>query len=164
MFWPPRELDLLSVVELDLAALKRAVGRDLEFGLGAGDGAQIAAAPVRGNGNYTGFCNESIDREIAKATSLDATNPPAAQAIWSRVDRDVVDQAPWIVVANPQSVDFVSRRVGNYTYSPQYSALLDQMWVRQLTSEFQTASSLETTGHLDPSSDSATSGPDVAPP
>ena len=38
------ELDLLSVIELDLAALKRAVGGDLEFGLGADDGAQIAAA------------------------------------------------------------------------------------------------------------------------
>ncbi len=38
------ELDLLSAVELDLAALKRPVGGDLEFGLGADDGAQIAAA------------------------------------------------------------------------------------------------------------------------
>src|SRR6476646_6757318 len=37
------KLDLLSVVELDLAALQRPVRRDLEFGLGAGDGAQIAA-------------------------------------------------------------------------------------------------------------------------
>ncbi len=38
------ELDLLSVVELDLAALQRAIGGDIEFGLGAGDRAQIAAA------------------------------------------------------------------------------------------------------------------------
>src|SRR6266851_6899300 len=44
-----RELDLLSLVflseaELDLAAVKRAIRRDLELGLGARDGAQIAAA------------------------------------------------------------------------------------------------------------------------
>src|SRR5580704_3984142 len=34
-----RKLDLLSVVELDLAAWKWAVGGDFEFGLGADDGA-----------------------------------------------------------------------------------------------------------------------------
>src|ERR1700693_2390695 len=38
------ELDLLSVIELDLAALKRAVSRDIELGLRANDGAQVAAA------------------------------------------------------------------------------------------------------------------------
>ena len=38
------QLDRLSVVEQDLAARKRAVGGNLEHGLSAGDGAQIAAA------------------------------------------------------------------------------------------------------------------------
>ena len=38
------ELDLLSVVELDLAALEWPVGGDVQFGFGAGDGAQIATA------------------------------------------------------------------------------------------------------------------------
>ena len=38
------ELDLLPAIELDLAAGKRAIGGDFEFGFGAGDGAQIAAA------------------------------------------------------------------------------------------------------------------------
>src|SRR5258708_36552118 len=41
---PARELDPLSVVELDLAALEGPIGRDFEFGLGADDGPQIAAA------------------------------------------------------------------------------------------------------------------------
>ena len=35
---------LLAAVELDLAALKRTIGRDIELGFGAGDGAQVAAA------------------------------------------------------------------------------------------------------------------------
>ncbi len=39
-----RELDLFAAVELDLAALKRAIGGDFELSLGAEDGAQIAAA------------------------------------------------------------------------------------------------------------------------
>ena len=38
------ELNLLPVVELNLAALQRAVGGDFEFSFGAGDSAQIAAA------------------------------------------------------------------------------------------------------------------------
>src|SRR5215467_8396135 len=37
-------LVLLPKVELDLAALKGAVGRDLKFGLSAGDGAKVAPA------------------------------------------------------------------------------------------------------------------------
>ena len=31
--------------------------------------------------------------------------------------------------ATPRRADFVSRRVGNYQYNPQWGALLDQMWV-----------------------------------
>jgi hypothetical protein len=27
-------------------------------------------------------------------------------------------------------VDFVSKRLGNYKYSPQWGALLDQAWVK----------------------------------
>src|SRR6202035_1385838 len=38
------ELDWLSVIELDLGALEGAIGRDIELGLRANDGAQIAAA------------------------------------------------------------------------------------------------------------------------
>src|ERR1022692_267297 len=37
------KLDLLSAVELELAAWQGAVGRDIEFRLGSDDGAQIAA-------------------------------------------------------------------------------------------------------------------------
>ena len=31
---------------------------------------------------------------------------------------------------NVKVTDFVSRRVGNYQYNPQWGALLDQMWVK----------------------------------
>ena len=30
----------------------------------------------------------------------------------------------------PSTIDFVSRRVGNYEYSPQHGVLPDQLWVR----------------------------------
>jgi peptide/nickel transport system substrate-binding protein len=30
----------------------------------------------------------------------------------------------------PRNLDFVSRRLGNYTYSNQYHLLYDQVWVQ----------------------------------
>jgi len=35
-----------------------------------------------------------------------------------------------VPLLNRKQVDFVSRRVGNYQYSPQWGMLLDQLWVR----------------------------------
>jgi peptide/nickel transport system substrate-binding protein len=80
--------------------------------------------------NVAEFCDPRIDAEIARARSLQTSDPQAAAELWRKIDRDVVDQAPWIVTDNPQTADFVSRRVGNYQYSPQWGALLDQMWVK----------------------------------
>ncbi len=80
--------------------------------------------------NYGGFCNPGIDREIARATELQASDPNAASLLWSKIDREVVDQAPWVTMANSKQVNFVSSRVGNYQYNPVSGVLLDQLWVR----------------------------------
>ena len=85
--------------------------------------------PVSGF-NLAEFCDRRIDAEIKRALSLDQTDPSAANALWANVDHDVVDQAPWVPLLNPQSFDFVSKRVGNYQYNPQWHGLGDQMWVR----------------------------------
>ena len=84
----------------------------------------------RGNANFVEFCDPRIDAEIARARSLQTTDPGAASRLWSKIDRDVVDRAPMVFLQNPLQVDFVSRRVGNYQYNPQWGALLDQLWVR----------------------------------
>ena len=83
-----------------------------------------------GNQNFAEFCDRHIDAEVARARSLQTTDPGAASRLWSKIDRDVVDQAPWVFLQNPLAVDFVSRRVGNYQYNPQWGALLDQLWVQ----------------------------------
>jgi peptide/nickel transport system substrate-binding protein len=80
--------------------------------------------------NEAGLCDHAIDREIARAASLQVSDPPAAAALWTTIDRRIVDAAPLVAYGNEQAVHFVSRRVGNYQYNPQYGALLDQMWVR----------------------------------
>lgn len=63
---------------------------------------------------------------------LRSPNRPAddAGALWSRIDREIVDQAPIVPLVNPKQVSFLSERVGNYQYSPQSGVLLDQLWVR----------------------------------
>ena len=53
-------------------------------------------------------------------------------ALAARIDREIVDRAPWVPLFTPRSVDFVSNRVGNYqaNTSASSSVLLDQLWVR----------------------------------
>ena len=82
------------------------------------------------NNNTAEFCDPAIDREIARAQSLQTSDPEAASRLWAKVDRDVVDQAPWVPFANGVALEVVSARVGNYQYNPQWGTLLDQLWVR----------------------------------
>ena len=70
-----------------------------------------------------GWTRRSAGR--ARAAAEDA---PAA---WAAVDRRVVDLAPAVpYVKRSACTVYVSKRVGNVTYHPTYSTLLDQMWVR----------------------------------
>jgi peptide/nickel transport system substrate-binding protein len=76
------------------------------------------------------FCDRAIDRTIARAQTLQATDPVAASELWTRIDRELTDQAPWLFLYTNKQPDFVSSRVGNFQYNLQYGILLDQLWVR----------------------------------
>jgi peptide/nickel transport system substrate-binding protein len=80
--------------------------------------------------NYPHFCNRQIDAEITRASTLEQSDPKTSAELWRKVDRDVVNQAPWASLFTFQNLDFVSRRVGNYIYDPQWGALLDELWVK----------------------------------
>ena len=82
-----------------------------------------------GNGNLAEFCSQHVDAEIARARALQTTNPQAASALWTMIDRDVTTQAPWVFLTTPRVLTFVSSRVGDYQYSPWVN-LVDQLWVR----------------------------------
>jgi peptide/nickel transport system substrate-binding protein len=82
------------------------------------------------NLNAAEFCDHAIDREIARARSLQTSDPQAAAALWAKVDRDLTDEAPWVAFADGVTVDVKSDKVGNYQYNPQWGTLLDQLWVR----------------------------------
>lgn len=80
--------------------------------------------------NIAGFCDKQIDAKMQKALKLGITDQTAANKLWAQVDRDVTDQAPWVPMFNPKLTDFVSKRVGNYTFSKQYYFIVDQAWVQ----------------------------------
>jgi peptide/nickel transport system substrate-binding protein len=82
------------------------------------------------NFNVAEFCDRGIDAEARRAHSLQRDNPAAAGKAWSRVDRELVDRAPWAPLYNPRAVTALSARVGNYQYHPFWTVLLDQLWVR----------------------------------
>jgi peptide/nickel transport system substrate-binding protein len=81
------------------------------------------------NTNSAEFCDPRIDREVGQALANQATNPDAARRLWQRIDRQTVDQAPWVPLVNPKVVDVLSKRVGNYQYSLEGGMLIDQLWV-----------------------------------
>jgi len=78
----------------------------------------------------TGFCDHAVDRRIAAATALQATDPSRANALWARVDREITDHAVWLPTETPTRFDVISRRVGNYQYHIAMGPLVDQLWVR----------------------------------
>ena len=82
------------------------------------------------NLNTSQFCNPGIDRQVSHALTEQALDPDAARGLWERIDRQTVDQAPWVPLVNPKSVEVLSNRVGNYQYEPQLGVLIDQLWTR----------------------------------
>jgi peptide/nickel transport system substrate-binding protein len=67
---------------------------------------------------------------MKRAAGLQITDPSAAHRLWSSIEHDITDVAPWVPVADRSHVNVVSRRLGNYQYNPQWGPLVDQMWVR----------------------------------
>ena len=93
--------------------------------------ASFAPGSASQNQNSSEFCDPRIDRLIARATEAQGTNPNTARQLWARVDRSVADQSPWVPLYSANTVNLLSRRVGNYQYSPAgFGMFLDQLWVR----------------------------------
>ena len=83
------------------------------------------------NPNLSEFCDRHVDDLMARAQAAQPTDPATAAALWSQVDRAIVDQAPYMVVFDFKTLEFTSARVGNYVFSPFLAGgLLDQMWVK----------------------------------
>ena len=82
------------------------------------------------NLNGTEFCDPGIDRLMRRAQAKQLSDPTGARALWQRVDREITDASPWVPLIASKDVNFLSKRVGNYQWSPAMGLLIDQLWVR----------------------------------
>jgi peptide/nickel transport system substrate-binding protein len=76
--------------------------------------------------NIAEFCNKGIQAKMDQAGQMGITDPAGANNLWATVDKEVVDQAPWVAMFNPKYIDVLSNRVTGYQFSPQWYFLLDQ--------------------------------------
>jgi peptide/nickel transport system substrate-binding protein len=76
------------------------------------------------------YCRPDVDDLVAHAKSTQLTDPPAALALWSQIDRRIVDDAPIVPTMNSVMIVFTSARVGNVQMTPQVVFLIEQMWVK----------------------------------
>lgn len=88
----------------------------------------VPASP--GQSNLAQFCDRSIDAGIDRAAAAQVQDPASATALWQEVERSLLAQAPIVPTYNRKNIDFVSKRVRNYQYNPQWGVLLDQLWVK----------------------------------
>jgi peptide/nickel transport system substrate-binding protein len=79
--------------------------------------------------NIAAFCDPSIQAQINKAESVEATDPTQAAALWTTVDHEDTAQAPWVDLYNPKQIDFLSANVHGYEWNPQWYILIDQLWL-----------------------------------
>jgi peptide/nickel transport system substrate-binding protein len=79
--------------------------------------------------NIAGFCDPTIDAMMADAQAKAITDPAKAAEIWTAVDKAVTDAAPAAVLFTPKRVDFVSSRIRNFTFSPQFYWIVSQSWI-----------------------------------
>jgi YVTN family beta-propeller protein len=93
-------------------------------------GAFVPNSSEFANTNVTELCNRGIDAEISRAAAVQVQDPPAAVPLWQKLERDLLAQAPVVPAYNGRAVVFVSKRIGDYQYHPQWGVLLDQLWVK----------------------------------
>jgi peptide/nickel transport system substrate-binding protein len=80
--------------------------------------------------NIAEFCNKPIQAQMDQALQQGITDPTGANKKWEAIDKAVTDQAPWVSLFNPKFIDFLSKRVKGYQFSPQWYFLLAQASVK----------------------------------
>jgi peptide/nickel transport system substrate-binding protein len=80
--------------------------------------------------NISEFCVKPIQAQMNAALKTGILNPTAANTQWAAVDKAVTDQAPWVSMFNPKYLNFVSKRVKGFLFSPQWYFLIDQASVK----------------------------------
>jgi peptide/nickel transport system substrate-binding protein len=84
----------------------------------------------RGAHAHGWFCDPRIDRDMRRASAVEAIQPRRAARLWAQIDHELVDRAPFVPLYNLRETDFVSRRVHNFQHHPYLGAIVDQIRVR----------------------------------
>jgi peptide/nickel transport system substrate-binding protein len=79
--------------------------------------------------NIAAFCDKSINAKITEAEADGATDPSMAASLWTQIDHEDTQQAPWVDLYNPKQIDFLSKNVHGYEWNPQWYILIDQLWL-----------------------------------
>ena len=82
------------------------------------------------NLNTAELCDPRLDALIHRAEATQVRNPARGAVRWQQADRRAVDLAPWVPLLNNVATDVLARGTGNYQHNPEWSVLLDQLWVR----------------------------------
>jgi len=122
--------DLTYYEELEKAGVSNVQAGYVGFGAALPSAAEFIESLLDFVGPLAQFSDRSVEREIERALDLQQTDPLAANEIWARVDRMLVEQAPLVPLYNARAAQFVSARVGNYQFHPLWNVLVDQLWVR----------------------------------
>lgn len=80
--------------------------------------------------NIAEFCDRGIQAKMDHALKTGITDQAAANEEWAQVDKEVTDQAPWVAMMNTKYINFVSKRVKGFQFSPQWYFMLDQASVK----------------------------------
>jgi peptide/nickel transport system substrate-binding protein len=80
--------------------------------------------------NIAEFCDKGIQANMDKAGQTALEDANAANLQWQQVDKQVADAAPWVAMFNPKQLNFISKRVKGFQFSPQWYFLLAQASVK----------------------------------
>jgi len=78
--------------------------------------------------NIAAFCQKNIQSQINQAESAGATNPSEAARLWTQVDHEDTNAAPWVDLFNPKQIDVLSSNVHGYQWNPEWNILIDRLW------------------------------------
>jgi peptide/nickel transport system substrate-binding protein len=80
--------------------------------------------------NQSQYCSPKADALAASALAIQDSDPGTATQLWSKLDRLITDDAPWVATLNLKRTALVSTRVHGFVDNPVIGPLFDQMWVQ----------------------------------
>jgi peptide/nickel transport system substrate-binding protein len=116
--------------DIDRAGLSTIQAGDVGFGTSFPSTAELVQSLLGFLEPLSRGPDPAVERAIRRAFRLQETDAIAANDVWARVDRLLVDRALLVPLYNFRVVHVISERAGNHQVHPYWDVLLDQMWVR----------------------------------